>query len=98
MSRALDTNPGTSLDVVVSIESLNTAILPQPMERIHLFRMQERRPLCALEYLLMSGAQESTRPVSAEDVLLIQIRCFCGRTITGTGLKKWRPALVHKSM
>jgi hypothetical protein len=58
--------------------------------------MQEQMLLHVLTCLLMFGVQESAQPVSV-DVSLNQVRSvWLDRTITGTGLKKWRPVAVHK--
>jgi len=58
--------------------------------------MQVRRILRVPTCLLTFGVQESTQPVSV-DASLVQVRSvWLGRTITGTGLKKWRPVAVHK--
>ncbi len=44
----------------------------------------------------MFGVQESTQPVSVDASLTQICSVWIGRTITGTGLKKWRPVAVHK--
>src|SRR5258708_22580000 len=68
------------------------------MEETHLYHTQEQRILRVLACSLTFVVQGSTRPISVEGVINSNTSGITrGHTITGTGLKKWRPVAAYRN-